>query len=75
MEPESPPLIKMIKMIEGRIAGGVADCMCMFVTGDMNVDIADVKSVFAKHLKQFCVDSGIVLSSRELLPDEFYLCQ
>ena len=45
---------------------------CIYVVGDMNSDISDVNSSFAKHLKQFCTDSGLILSSKLLLPNESY---
>jgi len=39
---------------------------------DMNADISDNNSVFAKHLNNFCTDSNSILSSRELLPAASY---
>ena len=30
------------------------------VLGDWNADISDSQSVFAAHLNQFCVDSGLI---------------
>lgn len=48
------------------------DCTCIFIVGDMNADIPDDKSLFAKHLKQFCVENGLRLSSQDLLPKESY---
>lgn len=38
----------------------------------MNADIADDKSLFAVHLKQFCDEKSLILSSQVLLPKESY---
>ncbi len=45
---------------------------CFYIVGDMNTDISDGSSVFAKHLMQFCSDSGLILSSKALLPVNSY---
>ena len=45
---------------------------CICVVGDMNSDVSDANSLFGKHLMQFCVDSGLILSSKVLLPDNSY---
>ena len=43
---------------------------CIFVIGDMNADVTDANSSFGKH--QFCTDSGLILSSKVLLPNDSY---
>ena len=45
---------------------------CIFVIGDMNADVTDANSSFGKHLAQFCTDSGLILSSKVLLPNDSY---
>ena len=45
---------------------------CIYVVGDMNADVSDVNSLFAKHLMQFCFDGGLILSSKVLMPDNSY---
>lgn len=44
----------------------------VFIVGDMNADISDKRSSFAKHISQFCEDNNLILSSRELLSTESY---
>ena len=36
--------------------------------GNMNADISDAKSLFGRHLTQYCHDNKLILSSRVLLP-------
>lgn len=43
------------------------DCSCIYIMGDMNADISDTRSMFGNHLKQFCTDSGLILSSQIML--------
>lgn len=38
------------------------------VLGDMNADLSDSQSMFAKHMLQFCDDNNLMLSSQLLLP-------
>lgn len=45
---------------------------CIYVLGDMNADITDANSSFGNHLLQFCTDSGLILSSKVLLPNDSY---
>lgn len=40
----------------------------IYIVGDMNANISDKNSVFAKHMKHFCADNNLILSSKELLP-------
>ena len=42
------------------------------VVGDMNADLSDRQSVFAKHMLQFCEDNNLILSSQLLLPSNSY---
>ena len=44
------------------------DVTCMSIIGDWNADIGDSRSTFAAHLKQFCIDTGLVISSANVLP-------
>ena len=44
----------------------------IFVMGDLNADISDDKSLFGQHLKQFCHDSKLILSSMKFLPVDSY---
>lgn len=48
------------------------DCSCVYIVGDMNADISDDRSSFGNHLKHFCSENGLVLSSQVLLPNESY---
>ena len=38
------------------------DTTCVSILGDWNGDISDPNSQFARHLKLFCLDTGLVLS-------------
>uniref|UniRef100_A0A3B3C5M5 Reverse transcriptase domain-containing protein n=1 Tax=Oryzias melastigma TaxID=30732 RepID=A0A3B3C5M5_ORYME len=38
--------------------------------GDLNSDISDCASAFGNHLKQFCEDNGLTLSTGILLPED-----
>lgn len=40
--------------------------------GDLNADISDDKSLFGQHSIQFCKDSKLVLSSKNILPVDSY---
>ena len=44
----------------------------IYLVGDMNADVSSVNSIFGKHLIQFCLDSGLILSSKVLLPDDSF---
>ena len=46
--------------------------ICIYVVGDLNADISDANSLFGNHLIQFCSDSGLILSSKVLLPNNSY---
>lgn len=38
----------------------------------MNADVSDASSLFGKHLMHFCIDSGLILPSKVLLPENSY---
>ena len=44
----------------------------IFIVGDWNADLSDHRSTFASHLKHFCSDNGLFLSSELLLPNDSY---
>ena len=44
----------------------------VYVVGDMNADLADKHSLFAKHMINFCEENNLILSSQLLLPAESY---
>ena len=44
----------------------------IYIVGDLNADVTDANSLFGNHLNQFCSDSGLVLSSKILLPNDSY---
>lgn len=44
----------------------------VYVVGDMNADLSDRWSLFAKHMLQFCDDNNLTLSSQVLLPADSY---
>ena len=43
-------------------------CSSIFLIGDMNSDLSDNNSMFAKHMVQFCEDNNLILSSKLFLP-------
>ena len=43
------------------------DTTCVSILGDWNGDISDPNSQFARHLKLFCLDTGLILSDEMLL--------
>ena len=45
---------------------------CIFIVGDMNSDLSDNNSMFAKHIVQFCEDNNLILSSQLLLPSNSF---
>lgn len=47
-------------------------CTCIYVMGDFNADISDVKSIFGQHLIQFCEDNKLNVSSKVFLPSDSY---
>ena len=47
-------------------------CTYFFIVGDLNADVSDNHSAFAKHIVQICSDNGLILSSKVLLPDDSY---
>lgn len=49
-----------------------SECTCIYVMGDFNADISDVKSMFGQSLIHFCQDNKLNLSSRVLLPSDSY---
>lgn len=44
----------------------------VFIVADMNADLSDQGSLFAKHMLQFCDDNNLVISSHKLLPAGSY---
>ena len=44
------------------------DVTCVSILGDWNADFDDSRSTFDAHLKQFCIDTGLVISSENCLP-------
>ena len=42
---------------------------CVYVVGDLNSNISNARSLFSRHLQDFCTESELILSSKELLPD------
>ncbi len=44
----------------------------VFVVGDLNADLTDNSSMFAKHMLHFCVDNNFKISSKMLLPKDSY---
>ena len=40
------------------------DTTCVSILGDWNADISDDSYIFAGHLRQFCSDTGLLLSMR-----------
>lgn len=44
----------------------------IYIVGDLNADVTDANSLFGNHLNQFCSDSGLMLSSKILLPNDSY---
>ena len=47
-------------------------CTTIYVTGDMNADISDNASSFAKHMIRMCEDLNLVLFSQVLLPADSF---
>ena len=43
------------------------DTSCVSTLGDWNADICDVNSMFATHMKDFCSDTGMVISDEVTL--------
>lgn len=50
----------------------VSSFTSVFIVGDMNADLSDQGSLFAKHMLQFCDDNNLVISSHKLLPAGSY---
>ena len=52
----------------------ISECLVtsVYIVGDMNADLSDRNSMFAKHLLQFCADNSLFLSSKLLLPADSY---
>ena len=44
----------------------------VLVVGDMNADLTDKRSLFAKHMLQFCDDNNLIVSSQMFLPADSY---
>lgn len=62
--------LNRLAFINDFISGNLSTSV--YVMGDMNADLSDKGSLFAKHMLQFCVDNNLVLSSQKLLPAESY---
>ena len=45
---------------------------CIYIVGDYNANLADDKSLFAKHMLRFANDANLIISSKVLLPDTSY---
>ena len=48
------------------------DSTCLSILGDRHGDISDPNCQFARHLKLFCLDTGLVLSDEMLLPSNTF---
>ena len=48
------------------------DNYCVSILGDWNADISDVNSMFATHLKDFCSDTGMVISDEAMLAGDTF---
>ena len=48
------------------------DTTCVSILGDWNADISDDSSIFAGHLRQFCSDTGLLLSDEANLPSDTF---
>lgn len=44
----------------------------IFIVGDFNADLTDNRSLFANHLKHFCSENSLSLTSEALLPNDSY---
>ena len=45
------------------------DCTCISILGDWNSDISDRTSLFGNHVRLFCTENNLILSSEHFLPD------
>ena len=48
------------------------DTSCVSILGDWNADISYVNSMFATHLKDFCSDTGLVISDEAMLAGDTF---
>ena len=48
------------------------DTTCVSILGDWNADISDDSSISAGHLRQFCSDTGLLLSDEVNLPSDTF---
>ena len=48
------------------------DTSCVSILGDWNADISDVNSMFATHMKDFCSDTGMVISDEAMLAGDTF---
>jgi len=48
------------------------DTTCVYIVGDLNADILDDNSLFARHLHNFCSDNDLILSSESILPRDSF---
>ena len=44
------------------------DCTCISILGDWNSDISDRTSLFGNHVRMFCTENNLILSSESFLP-------
>ena len=48
------------------------DTTCITVIGDFNADAAGADSCFWNHLRQFCLDNNLTISTVTMLPDDSF---
>ena len=48
------------------------DCTCVQIYGDWNADCSNSSHEFGNFMNQFCKDSGLVLSSKALMPPDSF---
>ena len=44
------------------------DCTCISILGDWNSDISNMTSLFGNHVRLFCTENNLILSSEHFLP-------
>ena len=48
------------------------ECTCISILGDRNSDISDRTSLFGGHVRMFCTENNLILSSESFLPGETF---
>lgn len=43
--------------------------LCVYVAGDIKADVSESHYLFGNHLKQFCCEGGLILSSKVFFPE------